>query len=86
MAIVVTSAVSALEQIHSINMRAVFGGSILILCCLIIANIFKNSNRGSYYVFLVLIGVIGVVSGILLASAIYVTQNRDLLTIWSLME
>ncbi len=85
MAIVAAGALSTLEQIHSINLRAVFGGTLLILCCLVAAGLFKNKPRNSSYIFVVLVGVIAIVSGILLASALYVVQNPSITVFWSLV-
>lgn len=84
MALAATSAISALEQIQSISMRAVFGGFLLILCCLIVVGLFKNNIKISYATFLILVGVVALVSGILLAGAVYVTQNPNMLTIWNI--
>lgn len=84
MAIVATTAVSTLEQINSMNLRAVFGGSLLLLCCLIAANLFKKNSQAKYYIFLTLISVIGLTSGILLASAVYVTQNPNIYVFWDI--
>jgi hypothetical protein len=83
MTVLTASTLSTLEQIHSINLRAVFGGSVFILCCLIAASLFKKNARASYYVFLVLISAIGLVSGVLIASSWYVAQNPDVVFFWS---
>jgi uncharacterized membrane protein HdeD (DUF308 family) len=83
MATIATDAMSTLEQIHSINMRAVFGGTLLILCCLVAAGLFKNKPHNASYIFVVLVGIIAIVSGVLLASALYVIQNPDITAFWS---
>lgn len=82
MAILATNALSALEQISSLNTRAVFGGSVLILLCLIAASLFKKNTINTYYIFLVLIGTIALVSGVLIASALFVAQNPSTVTFW----
>lgn len=83
MTLLAATTLSTLEQIHSINLRAVFGGSIFILCCLIATSLFKNNARARYYVFLALISAIGLVSGVLIAGAWYVAQNPDIVFFWS---
>lgn len=83
MAVVATSAVSAFEQIHNINTRAVFGGSILLLCCLVAASLFAKYSKSSQYIFIVLIGTVALTSGVLFASAVYVTQHPEILLFWN---
>ncbi len=81
MSMVASSALPALEQIHNLNMRAVFGGTLFILCCLIALGLFKNT-KSIQSIFIVLIGAIAFVSGILLASALYVIQNP--IVVWGI--
>jgi uncharacterized membrane protein HdeD (DUF308 family) len=86
MAIVATSVAVAFEQIHGISMRAVLGGSVLLVCCLIVAGLFKNKPAYNRTIFVVIIGTIALVSGILLAGALYVTQNPTALIDWELSQ
>jgi hypothetical protein len=75
MAVISTDTLSTLEQIHSITLRAVFGGTLLLLCCLVAVGLSKNKPQNSSYIFIVLVGVIAIATGVLLASAVYVIQN-----------
>jgi uncharacterized membrane protein HdeD (DUF308 family) len=83
MTLATTGAMSTLEQIHSISLRAVFGGMLLMICCLIAASLFRSRPKVTSYIFVVLIGVIAIVSGVLIASALYVVQNPDITDYWS---
>ena len=84
MTLATTGAMSTLEQIHSISLRAVFGSTLLILCCLVAVGLFKNRPRILSYIFVVLVGVVAIASGVLLASAFYVIQNPDIAVFWRL--
>jgi hypothetical protein len=48
------------------------------------AGLFRNNSKNVHYVFIVLIGAVALVSGILIASALYVIQNPSILSTWDI--
>ena len=73
---------TALQQIQDLSLRAVFSGSLLLLCCVAAVSLFKNNKTARYFIFLSLIGIVGLVSGVLLATAIYTIQYPEKTLIW----
>lgn len=69
-----------LADIHALSIRALLGGFLLIACCLIALSITRKSESARQGIFFVFTGVVALVSGILLATALYVAQNPPLLS------
>ena len=82
MALFATDAVTSLDQIQNITSRAVFGGTVFILLCLIALSLFKNAHRIREYVFIALVAAVGIATGVLVSAALYVIANPLILTLW----
>lgn len=68
-----------LADIYELSIRAILGGFLLIICCLIALSISRKSESARKGIFFVFTGAIALVSGILIATALYIAQNPPLL-------
>jgi len=73
----VTSVMSTLEQIQSLDIKAVCGGSLLIFIGLVVAIIFNKNSKIFFYSFVFILAILAIVSGILIASAVYSINNLN---------
>jgi hypothetical protein len=80
-----TQFATTMQNIESISIRAIFGACLLMAIFLIVANLFSSNTRIKYYAFLCIVGVISITTGVLLATALYVTANPTPVFDWSVV-
>ncbi len=73
---------TTLQQIHTLSTRAVFAACLLLVCCILAAGLFAKHETPKHYIFLLIVGVVGLASGVLFATSLFVIHNSDLLILW----
>jgi hypothetical protein len=64
-----------LTEIHELSIRAILGGFLIVICSLIALSVSYKNNKIRQAIYVTLIGAVAIVSGILLATSLYVAQN-----------
>jgi hypothetical protein len=74
-----TALASTLNEIHAISTKAVLGGLVFLVCCILLGALFTKNDQAKHYIFLSIIGIVALVSGVLAATALFITNNPSVL-------
>lgn len=68
---------TTLQQIQAMSFRGVIGGAILIAALVLFASLFNKQKTYRFYIFMCIATIIAFVTAVLVASALFVTNNID---------